>query len=152
MIRLHSAGPEHAALLRELHATCMAQDWSAASIGRLLALPGTIALIASDDMGGTEKPLGYLIALAAGEDADLAAIGVLPAARRRGIAGRLLDALRETARAAGLAGIVLEVDAANSAAIGLYKSRRFEPKGRRPGYYRKEDGPADALIFRAEVQ
>src|SRR5690349_18193562 len=96
-----AAGPEHATIVAALHAATIgspsdaagAEGWSAAWVARLLALPGTLALLAVAP-GDPSESVGFALCLAAGEALDLAAIGVLPGRRRAGT-GRLLLAACE---------------------------------------------------------
>ena len=69
---------------------------------------------------------------------------VRPEARRQGIAGLLMDALIEEAKARGIADISLEVRPSNEAALALYAKYGFKEEGRRKGYYQ---GKEDALIM-----
>ncbi len=64
-------------------------------------------------------------------------MGVVPADRRRGLGGRLLEAALEAASAAGARALYLEVAEDNRAARGLYQKQGFNPVGRRKNYYRK---------------
>ncbi|MCW2829760.1 MAG: ribosomal-protein-alanine N-acetyltransferase [Aeromicrobium sp.] len=85
----------------------------------------------------------------AGEDADLDRIATLPAARGRGLARELLDALVDEARDRGAGRMLLEVAADNAAAINLYESTGFATVGRRAGYY---SGGVDALVMETTIE
>ena len=65
-------------------------------------------------------------------------LAVRPEYRRRGLARRLLRAMQEIGRRAGVGAVFLEVRSSNVEALGLYLSSGFAITGRRPGYY--EDG------------
>lgn len=68
--------------------------------------------------------------------------------RGRGVGGRLLDALVESAPAAGAHKVALEVWPHNERAIALYRSRGFEVEGRLRRHYRRSDGQLwDALVM-----
>ena len=91
---------------------------------------------------GADDIAGYAISRSIGEVVDLQRIGVAPSGRRRGTATELLeDLLRHPGDADRM---MLEVSAANPAAIGFYRDRGFAEIARRPGYYR--DG-TDALVL-----
>lgn len=139
------AGPAHATLIARLRAECFADGgWSAQSVAVLLGTPGTLALIA-EAAGG---PAGFILCRAAADEAEVLSIGVLPAQRRGGVAGRLLDAALERLGAAGIARVFLEVGIGNRAALALYASRGFKPAGRRPAYYaRPGEAAEDALVL-----
>ncbi len=72
-------------------------------------------------------------------------VAVFPAYRRQGIAGALLDALEEAARARRAAFLTLEVRASNAPAIRLYRGKGYRQAGLRPNYYRKPQ--EDALLL-----
>jgi ribosomal-protein-alanine N-acetyltransferase len=73
---------------------------------------------------------------------------VAPAARRRGLGTRLLDAAMALATAHGARVAFLEVSIGNAAARTLYARAGFIPTGRRPRYY--ADG-TDALVLRRRL-
>jgi ribosomal-protein-alanine N-acetyltransferase len=75
-------------------------------------------------------------------------LAVLPAWRRRGIAGELLRHALGTAVAAGARRATLEVRESNRPARALYEHYGFRPTGRRPGYYTKPT--EDAIILWCE--
>lgn len=140
-------GPEGAGLIETLQNACFPEDpWEAALIARLLALPGTFALVVD---GADQEPCGFALVRVAADEAEILAIGVLPAARRRGLGRILVDALAHAAGTRGADRVFLEVAEDNSAARALYLAEGFEAVGRRPAYYRRPTGPnAAALILR----
>ena len=78
---------------------------------------------------------------------------VAPSARGRGL-GRLLmeEAMRRVYRE-GAAACFLEVDQANQAAMGLYRSLGFEVIGERKGYYQASHaGEGTALVMRVQLR
>lgn len=72
-------------------------------------------------------------------------IAVFPAYRRQGIAGALLDALEDYARAHGASFLTLEVRVSNMPAIRLYRGKGYQEVGARPNYYNKPR--EDALLL-----
>lgn len=80
------------------------------------------------------------------DSADVLTVGVVPAARRRGIAHRLLVALLSEARRRGATEAFLEVRQDNHAAQALYERAGFAQVGLRPGYY--EGGRVAAVVMR----
>lgn len=149
--RLARVGPEAAALVAALHARCLGEAsgdaWGAESIARLLALPGGFALVATEP-GPDAAPAGFVLCLAADPAVDIAALGVLPEHRRRGIGAALVAAAARSARTAGAEALLLEVAADNAAAIALYRGCGFAPAARRRDYYRRPGGRCDALVLR----
>ena len=113
-------------------------DWTRESL--LDAIDRSIVLVARD-----EDVIGFAIAHAAADEAELLLIGVARSERRRGIGKKLLEAMVEKVRARGARAIHLEVRSSNQAAIALYASLGFAAAGTRRRYY--SDGE-DALLMR----
>jgi ribosomal-protein-alanine N-acetyltransferase len=88
---------------------------------------------------------GYLMALVGAGAGHVGNLGVIPEARRRGVARALLEDLLEHAGAAGFASLTLEVRVSNFAAQALYRAFGFRLAGLRRGYYR--DTGEDALTM-----
>ena len=133
------------ALLARLHAQCFSEYWSAASFEALLANQGCFAF-------ADEAELGFIVVQVVADQSEVLSLGVVPAARRRGIASCLIGTAVNCTLERGSMCMFLEVDCANYAAIALYKRNGFAEAGRRPGYYRHRDGSAsDALILRVEI-
>lgn len=81
----------------------------------------------------------------------LSTMGALPSARGSGVAPALLDDFVARARADGVAGVELEVFAANERALRLYRSRGFEAVHPLHGYERAPGvGAAPAVARRIE--
>ena len=76
--------------------------------------------------------VGMLCVLDEGQICNLA---VAPAFRRMGVGSALLDALKTEAARRGLAVLMLEVRASNTAAQALYEKSGFERVGVRRGFY-----------------
>jgi ribosomal-protein-alanine N-acetyltransferase len=83
------------------------------------------------------------------DEAEVLTIGVVPSARRRGIALLLLGDLLVEAKRRGAAAIYLEVRVDNEAARKLYEREGFSKVGVRRGYY--EGGRVDAVVMRREL-
>lgn len=138
-------GAEAAALLAELHARCFEVPWSETDMAEILAMPGTLALVA-----GGDEPSGFVIVRAVADEAEVLSIGVLPPARGRGTGGALL--LAACAMLPRAAEVFLEVESGNRAALALYRRLGFREVGRRHGYYRDASGTArDALVLRSST-
>lgn len=114
--------------------------WSRTLIEQELAAANRQVLLAGDESG----VLGYGSILVVGDVADLQRIAVAARSRRARHGQRLLQALLSAAADRGAQRMLLEVAAANSAAIALYESFAFTPIARRRDYY----GPgADAVVM-----
>jgi ribosomal-protein-alanine N-acetyltransferase len=87
--------------------------------------------------------------MVAADQAEILTVGVVPAARRRGLARRMLTSLYDEARSRGARELFLEVRVDNSSAIALYESEGFVELGRRRGYY--DHGRVDAVVMRREL-
>lgn len=115
------------------------RPWAAAEIEAVLAMPGTFLL---------EEPDGFLIGRALAGEAEILTLAVAPAARRSGIASRLVAAFLDRAGRDGATRAFLEVAADNAPARALYAGAGFAETGRRRRYYRHPDGTlSDALVL-----
>lgn len=132
------AGAEASAALAALHAEAFppAERWGADALRLLLEMPGAFALLVPGE--------GFVLARVAADEAEILTLAVVPAARRRGVGGRLLAAALARALAGGAATMFLEVSVANEAARALYGAAGFAESGRRRRYY--ADG-SDALVL-----
>lgn len=93
--------------------------------------------------------LGWAGVMIISDSAEILTVGVLPSARRRGIARQLLDGLLAEARRRGAVEAFLEVRVDNEAAQLLYSREGFVQVGLRPGYY--DGGRVDAVVMRREL-
>jgi GNAT superfamily N-acetyltransferase len=72
------------------------------------------------------EPVGFANLAIRGDEAWVGGVGVVPAARRQGIAETLMRALHDEARARGIARVWLEVIEQNEAAYRLYEKLDYE--------------------------
>lgn len=128
-----------APLMALLHAASFERPWSLETFEAFLLEAGTGALVADD---------GFILWRAAGDEAEILTLAVAPAARRRGLARRLVGRMLDLASQAGARSMFLEVSDQNGPAMALYAAAGFEVAGRRPGYYATRSGRQDALIMR----
>jgi ribosomal-protein-alanine N-acetyltransferase len=126
---------------REMFGT---EAWSAASYRAELADPRSRYYLAAEDAAG--RLLGWAGVLVAGDTADVLTVGVVPHARRAGIAKRLLADLLAEAGRRGAREAFLEVRVDNLAARELYRGAGFADVGLRRGYY--AGGRVDAVTMR----
>ncbi|HEV7227655.1 GNAT family N-acetyltransferase [Brevundimonas sp.] len=125
--------------LAAIHAEAFDAPWSAVALKAFIERPGVVLRVEAD---------GFALLQVAGDEAEVLTLAVRPAARRRGVARRLMRAAAAGAAAQGAARIFLEVAEDNAAARGLYAGLGFERAGRRPCYYARPDGaPVDALLL-----
>jgi ribosomal-protein-alanine N-acetyltransferase len=142
-MRLRPASAQDAPLLAAMHESAFEAPWGEAEIAALLTGPGGFAIIAEE-----EAAAGFVLCRAVGGEAEILTLAVRPHARRRGLGRALMEAAFGLARQAGADAMFLEVAEDNEAAMGLYQTAGFRLAGRRPGYYRRDDGATDALVMR----
>ncbi|MGH6871665.1 MAG: GNAT family N-acetyltransferase [Rhizomicrobium sp.] len=133
--------------LSALHGESFAESWSAESIGAMLATPGTFGLIAATD----DEPRGFVLARAAGGEAEILTLAVGQAWRRKGQGRALVQAAAMRGHELHASVLFLEVGARNGPALRLYTALGFEQAGLRKAYYARGKGLAaeDALILKA---
>jgi [ribosomal protein S18]-alanine N-acetyltransferase len=117
--------------------------WSADQLTEELTAPHRQGWVWEDG-----SVLGYAITMTVGDLADLQRIGVHPARQRSGVAKALLTAAMEAAKVGRADRMLLEVSAANTAAVGFYAAAGFTEIDRRPRYYK--DG-SDAIVMRRSL-
>jgi ribosomal-protein-alanine N-acetyltransferase len=105
--------------------------------------PRRIALVAANPETGTVA--GFAVASLLEPQGELETIAVAADGQRRGMGRRLMEALAEELKAAGVRRIFLEARASNGAAEGLYRALGFSETGRRRGYY--ADPVEDAVLM-----
>ena len=130
-----------ALLSRELPAL-LSGDWSEAGLRSLLNSSHQLrGLQAADgdeaDSGYSPDKLivGFAEFLTVVDECQLYNIAVLPRWQRGGCGRRLLQALLDEVKAAGVIGCVLEVRESNAAARALYQALGFVESGKRKAYY-----------------
>lgn len=136
MTRLFDPQADDVAVLAGWHATSFPDAWSAGSIRELFAGPGVFAFVA---------PNGFIIARAAGDEAEILTLAVPPAARRQGFGRALIQAAALYAEGLGARVLFLEVVTDNEPAVRLYTGLGFTAAGRRKAYYAGRD--ADILTI-----
>ena len=147
MIEIVPARSSDAAWLAGIHAEAFDDPWPQADIATLLAGPGAYAFAARLD----GEPAGFILCRVAADEAEILTLATVPARRRRGAAGALIDAGAAGALTGGAVNLFLEVAQDNHAAVALYHGKGFVEVGRRRGYYRRLDGAADALLMRLDL-
>jgi ribosomal-protein-alanine N-acetyltransferase len=137
-----------AGLLAALHAECFDNPWGTAEIVRLMATPGTLALIASDG----QEPSAFLIARQATDEAEILTLGTRPFARRQGAARALVASSQALLARKGANTLFIEVARSNEPAQRLYRALGFIEAGIRTSYYEKPGGTSeDAVIMRKDM-
>ncbi|HWB48806.1 MAG TPA: GNAT family N-acetyltransferase [Stellaceae bacterium] len=143
--RIEPIPPGTVEALAVLHRACFPDDpWEAPALARIIALAGGFGWLAWEE----GEPAGFILVRDLGNECEVLSLGVVPCWRRRGVAQALLRMAIEEAARRGLPSVVLEVAVDNEAAKDLYGGAGFTAVGRRPRYYRRPDGRADALVLR----
>lgn len=124
------------ALMSDIHATGFVPAWGTEDMMGLLRQNNVFGFLALD-IGPLIKnrPLGFVLARIAADEAEILTIVVTTRARGRGV-GRTL--MKETLRklyAERIAKLLLEVDETNHSALTLYRDLGFSQVGVRKGYY-----------------
>jgi ribosomal-protein-alanine N-acetyltransferase len=117
------------------------EAWTASQLCTLFAVPGAILVLAWRN----GVIAGFYAARLAGPESELLLLAVAPEQRRGGIGQALLDHWLAWARDAGASDFFLEMRADNPARR-LYEQASFAECGRRPDYYRGQDGVLRAAI------
>ena len=131
-----------------LHGACFPDDpWDAGAIEQIMGIPGFFGRVG----WAKTAPVGFALALALGEEAEIVSLGVLPEHRRSGIGSALLDAICGEARLRSAERVVLEMASDNEAASALYVGRGFTVVGLRRNYYRRTERLVDALILQVQL-
>jgi len=138
MPRLFDPRTDDPAVLAALHATSFTDAWSAQSIRDLFAGPGVFAFVRED---------GFILARAAGGEAEILTLAVAPDARRRGAGRALVRQAASHAQGLGAEALFLEVAKDNEAARKLYAGLGFASVGSRKAYY----GGKDADVLKAPL-
>jgi ribosomal-protein-alanine N-acetyltransferase len=134
LVTIRPASPRDYPAIAEIQSACpQAAQWPIGDYSNFLVL---IAFL------GT-APAGFCAwRQLSGDEAELLNLAVAPEARRQGVAGALLEALRETATGH----IFLEVAEKNTPAVELYRKFGWEPVALRKGYY--DQGSANAVVMK----
>ncbi len=127
-----------AAACARLHAESFFHGWSVQEFENLIAAPTSISdgsfAAANNDL------LAFVVSRLVADEAEILTIATARSARRKGIAGSLLETHVQTLARAGARKLLLEVADDNHAALALYRKFDFRPVGSRPAYYRRENG------------
>ena len=138
MPRLFDPWTDDVANLAALHAMCFDDAWSAAFIRDLLNGPGVFAFVQVE---------GFILARAAGGEAEILTLAVAPHTRRQGVGRTLVRQAATHAQGLGAETLFLEVAKDNEAALTLYSGLGLKPVGQRKAYY----GGKDAAVMKAAL-
>ena len=151
-IDLRTAGANDIAALERLMGSAFdprfGEAWTRSQCLGVLGMPGVWLTLA--DVNGI--PVGFALARAVADEAELLLLATDPAMRRRGVGGALLRSVVDGCRARDVVNLHLEVRAGNDAER-LYRDAGFARVGERRGYYRGRDGRSfDAHTLRRALR
>jgi len=121
-----------ALMSRDLVESGLGWKYDAARVLKAIRDRDTLAPVACE----RGRIAGFALMEFGDERAHLVLLAVRPTHRRLGIGRRLVDWLVESARAAGIASLHLELRSGNEAARGFYRAMGFDETIVVPGYYR----------------
>lgn len=130
--------------MARIHAASFDEVWSGVMLRRILAMPGTVGLVARLQRQWTTA--GFALLRVAADESELLSLAVAPEQRGAGVGTLLLRGSIEQARAGGASRLFLEVAEDNDVARRLYQGHGLVPVGRRPDYYRRRDGTTTAAV------
>ncbi len=140
--RLRDAVESDLPALAALDSACFGNPWSAEVYRQELVRSLALLRVAVHDHGLHGLSCTWIV----GDEAHLLRISTALAVRGAGLGRALLGQVLDHAATAGCRQVLLEVAAANVAAVGLYRAFGFERIGVRRGYYRSP--PDDAWVLR----
>jgi ribosomal protein S18 acetylase RimI-like enzyme len=137
-----------ALMSRDFIETGLGWKYDAARVLRSIRDRDTLAAVACEsgkNAAGRGAVAGFAIMEFGDERAHLVLLAVRPSHRRLGIGQRMFDWMLESARAAGMASIHLELRSGNDSARRFYRAMGFYETVLVPGYYRAEGRKEGAL-------
>lgn len=126
------------------------EAWTRRQLSEALVLANSHYFLADANGCAPSDPAdtaGFLLSRHGADEEELLLLAVLPALRRRGIAGALIARFADDAAARGVVRLFLQMREGNTAEA-VYRAHGFAPIGRRRDYYRGPDGHRiDAITF-----
>lgn len=137
--------PAIAQLSRDLIETGLPWSWTPRRVAGLMRQRESSAVIARDG----NRLAGFILAQYGDESAHITLLGVGEQYRRQGLGRRLVQWVEETATAAGLFLVRLEVRAVKNEARRFYASLGYRETDRVDGYY---SGVEDAIKLSRDLR
>jgi [ribosomal protein S18]-alanine N-acetyltransferase len=141
----------HCVAAAALHVEGFHRPWSDGEFRSLLAQENVFGFVALVEGRPKARPAGFILARLAAGEAEILTLAVAKSVRRHGIGQRLVDEVLRRLHAERADSLFLEVDAANVAAVKLYKRAGFMRVGERPAYYEGPEGKTAALVMRLDL-
>ena len=121
---------------RDLIESGLGWSWNPPRVESALRQRDTLTLVACDRGRQADRIVAFAIMQFGEEHAHLSLLAVRPSHRRLGLGRRMLEWLVESAYAAGIAALHLELRASNQGARRFYRAMDFNETAYIPGYYR----------------
>ncbi len=141
--------------ISDIHRVSFVRGWSDGEIEKMLAAPGYFCLVARTHGNSTKTLKGFVIVRGVLDEAEVITIAVKPAARRRQIARRLMEASIRRLLSDRYKTFFLEVAAGNKPARTLYENLGFKVVSDRKGYYQTtpeaDEDLSNALVMRLDL-
>lgn len=134
------AMPEDASAIATLHAKLFPTAWESDAVRALIEHPAAVSLVATCQ---GRQVVGFVLAQAAADEAEILTLGVAPEAQRQGIGRKLVEGTMRAAARADARRLFLDVAASNAAARALYAACGFTEAGLRKNYYTLAGGARD---------
>lgn len=132
--------------MAELHSAAFppGQIWGAGQFEDLL----NQKTIAPKAMVAGGKILSFVLVQLVADQAEILTLATAPAARRRGLAARLLTGVEAELACRGFETWLLDVAEDNPGALNFYQKNGFRIDGRRRDYYQRLEGQrVDAILM-----
>ena len=141
--KVRAFGPSDAPdIARILSDSAEAAQWPPESYAKLAESPGGILLVCEAE----GRPVGFLAARRAADEAEILNIAVRRDFRRKGVASALLLAAIDEFRCFAIARVFLELRESNLPALTLYNRHGFLPSGGRKAYYHHPTEDAVCMV------
>jgi [ribosomal protein S18]-alanine N-acetyltransferase len=137
--------------MARLHVDGFKRPWTDGEFRSLLTQGPVFGFIARQQGGGA-KPAGFVLSRLVAGEAEILTVVVSKSARRAGLGHRLVSSVLRHLHHVRAQAVFLEVDEANTAAIGLYRRFGFAEVARRPAYYDAATGKSAALVMRLDLK
>lgn len=139
MSQFNKIGPLYAEALAQMHKLCFDKAWNKAAFESLLRLPTSCGFLSEN---------AFILFSVCGDQAEILTLGVLPKARKKGIAFELLTYAENELKKTGVQEIFLDVNQNNLPARKLYEKADFQQISVRKAYYDEDGKKADALVLK----
>jgi [ribosomal protein S18]-alanine N-acetyltransferase len=139
------------AVMARLHVEGFKRPWSDGEFRALLSQGPVFGFIARPQ-GGVAKPAGFVLSRLVAGEAEILTVVVSKSSRRTGVGHKLVSSVLRHLNHVRAETVFLEVDEANTAAIGLYRSFGFLEVARRTAYYDTQAGKSAALVMRLDLK